>query len=261
MDISIIISVYKDLESLDTVLHSLEWQTEKNFEIIIAEDCETKEMVEFIQKNTYKFLKLKHVSQEDIGFRKTKILNEAIKIAEGKFVIFLDGDCIVHKDFVKEYKKEFKSNRVLVGRRVLLSERLTKKIKKNFYIPNYFQLLFSKSKHREEGIKIFSISFRKKVRGILGSNFGLSKMLLEKINGFDEDYQRVGTGEDDDLCWRVKRVSNVEIVSIRNKALQYHLDHPRKDRVEDATFNMMLMKKKMKEPGYFCRNGIKKTDF
>ena len=83
-------------------------------------------------------------------------------------------------------------------------------------------------------------------------------MLLEMINGFDEDYQRVGTGEDDDLFWRLKRIPEVEVVSMRNKALQYHLDHPRKDRVEDAKVNLDLLRKKMKEPGYICKNGLKR---
>ena len=45
------------------------------------------------------FFEIKHVSQEDVGFRKCKILNEAIKIAS-KNIIIIDGDCLLHHKFL-----------------------------------------------------------------------------------------------------------------------------------------------------------------
>ncbi|MFY9082810.1 glycosyltransferase, partial [Aliarcobacter butzleri] len=38
MKISLIIAVYKDVESLELIIESLRNQTYKNFEVIIAED-------------------------------------------------------------------------------------------------------------------------------------------------------------------------------------------------------------------------------
>lgn len=258
MDVSLIVSVYKDFESLNVVIESLNRQQDKDFEVIIAEDCETKEMKKFISEIDYKFKKIKHVFQEDIGFRKNKILNKAVRAAEGKYLIFIDGDCFVHRDFIKEYKIFFKESSLLVGRRVMLSDCLTSKIKRFFYVPSYFRLVLSKSTHKEEGLKLPYIFSRKKMSGLIGSNFGLSKVLLEKINGFDEDYCRAGSGEDDDIFYRINLVPGVKLISVRNRALQYHLNHARSNRDDDTIFNLKLLKEKMKDSNYVCKNGLNK---
>ena len=44
-----------------------------------------------------------HLTQEDKGFRKNKILNEAIRTDKTGYMIFIDGDCIPHPDFIKEH--------------------------------------------------------------------------------------------------------------------------------------------------------------
>lgn len=258
MEITIIIAVYKDLKSLDLVIRSLNIQTYNNFEVIVAEDCQNSEMVNYLEKIKINFAGLKHVNQEDIGFRKTKILNEAVKKSSGKYLIFIDGDCICHKDFVLEYKKSFEENALLAGRRVMLSEKQTETIKNRFFIPTYFNLLFTQSSHREEGLKLPKFLARKKIGGLIGSNFGIDKKLLEKINGFDEDYCRAGSGEDDDIFFRVNRVENVKIISVRNRALQYHLFHSRGNREDDTIFNLLLLMEKKKNDGYKCKNGLEK---
>jgi hypothetical protein len=62
--------------------------------------------VEFLNKarHTHDYT-IQHISQEDIGFRKTRILNNSIKIAKGEKIVFIDGDCLLHKHFMKEYSK------------------------------------------------------------------------------------------------------------------------------------------------------------
>ena len=49
MKASLIISVYKNVQFLKAVLDSLQYQTEKDVEIIIAEDGESVEMKAFIE--------------------------------------------------------------------------------------------------------------------------------------------------------------------------------------------------------------------
>ena len=88
-------------------------------------------------------------------------------------------------------------------------------IKNNFYIPSLIQILLSKSSYKEEGIKLFGIFANKNVNGLIGSNFGISKELVYKINGFDEDYEAPGIGEDDDILMRIKKIGNINIISVR----------------------------------------------
>ena len=256
MKISVIIAVYKDYNSLKIVLESLYRQRYKDFEVIIAEDCEEIKMKELLASWKEK-LKIKHVFQEDKGFRKNKMLNQAIKISEGEYLIFLDGDCMVHPDFILEYAKKMGEKNLLVGRRVMLSKKLTESIKKYFYIPSLIKILFSKSSHKEEGIKLYSAFANKNVNGLIGSNFGISRELIYKINGFDEDYEAPGIGEDDDILKKKKKMGNINILSIRNKAIQYHLEHSREGKRD---LNLEIFQKKKLNENYRCKNGLEKLE-
>jgi len=104
--ISLIISFYKRLDILELIFQSLDKQSFKNFGIIVAEDNNDPQTVEFINKvrhmHTYG---IQHVSQENIGFRKTRILSNAVKTAKGEQIVFIDGDCIFHSK-----KTRFKSS-------------------------------------------------------------------------------------------------------------------------------------------------------
>lgn len=48
-------------------------------------------------------LNIIHVWHHDNGFRKTKILNEALKASSVAYIIFTDGDCISRKDFIEQH--------------------------------------------------------------------------------------------------------------------------------------------------------------
>ncbi len=255
MKISIIIAIYKDYKSLDVVLKSLEKQSYSFFEVVIAEDCMCLDIEKIRSK--YSTLKIKHVNQEDKGFRKNKALNKALKISEGDFIIFLDGDCFVHPKFVEAYNELFEENILLVGRRVMLSQGLTERIQNKFFIPSFFDILCSKSNHKEEGIRLPLKFSRKNINGLIGSNFGIDKKLLFKINGFDEDYEAPGVGEDDDIYMRLKKAGDVKFKSIRNRAIQYHLEHSRK-KLENE--NTKLFNEKKKRISFRCLNGLEKLE-
>ena len=125
---SVIISVYKDTHALCAVLNSLKLQTESHFEIIISEDGCSKEMAIFVQQYNW-FCPFEHLTQEDIGWRKNRALNRAICAAKAPWIIFIDGDCVVHNRFVEMHLRYAEENRVLLGKRVKLSEPLSRNLK------------------------------------------------------------------------------------------------------------------------------------
>ncbi len=266
---SIIISVYNNIRNLDLIFNALTIQSFKDFEVIVSDDGSGEEMNKFIsgwkQKNS---LSIRHVWQEDSGFRKNKILNESIRKSGSDYLIFIDGDCIPHSEFIEAHISNMENNTALFGRRVYLGEDLSSSLSAdNILSKNYekFNLNLIKesltkkekgSYNAEEGIIIKNKTVRKLILkedvGILGSNFSLQKSLIEKINGFDENFIGPGYGEDTDIERRL-RIFGAKIKSIRNLAVQYHLYH-RKTIESSANRDYYNMIKD--DRNYFCINGL-----
>ena len=75
-DTSVIITTYNNPAWLEKVLWSYTCQTRKDFEILIADDGsndETRELIEAMRSQVP--FPIRHVWQEDDGFRKCRILN------------------------------------------------------------------------------------------------------------------------------------------------------------------------------------------
>lgn len=240
---SVIISIYNKIDFLELVLAGFEKQSFQDFEIILADDGSSLNScykIEEISNNTS--LHLTHIWQEDKGFRKNKILNRAIVSAQTEILIFIDGDCIPHPEFVKEHIENLKEKSCNTGRRVNLSEKfslmLTPGKIKNGYIEKNFLLLvkdglIGKSFDVEKGLyfqnKFIRDIFNKKKRGLLGCNFSIHKNDLLEINGFDERYEAPSIGEDSDIQYRLE-LNNIGINSLNNIAVQYHLYHKLQER-------------------------------
>ena len=91
--ISLIISFYKRLNFLELIHQSIDRQSYKDFEVILAEDNNDPETVEFIIKARMKYnFAIQQISQEDIGFRNTRILNRTVLTAKGGRHVIIDGD-------------------------------------------------------------------------------------------------------------------------------------------------------------------------
>lgn len=263
---TVIISFYNKIDYLRLVLAGFEAQTEKDFEVIIADDGSRSEIVSQLKEMSEKLpFKVTHIWQEDKGFRKNRILNRAVAAAGTDYLIFVDGDCVPHREFVREHLNNRKEDVCFTGRRVNLSERMTsivteEGIKKGFFEKNIFRLivdeLFRNSFDVEKGF-YFKNRFLKKVlnmkkRGLLGSNFSINKADLYKINGFDERYEAPSIGEDSDIQFRLELIG-IKIKSLNNIAVQYHLYHKLLDRPQ---VNLDLFDTVKKERRPFTPFGI-----
>jgi cellulose synthase/poly-beta-1,6-N-acetylglucosamine synthase-like glycosyltransferase len=268
---SLIISIYNNIRALELILTALTIQHNKNFEVIVADDGSGEKIHKFI--NTFKKsskLDIQHVYHDDKGFRKTKILNSAIKSAKTNYLIFIDGDCIPHSNFTNEHITHKELNTVLCGRRVNLSKRFSDKItvekilNKGFQKVNITYVLDSwrgknvRSTFIEEGIvlknKILRKFFSKSQPHIVGCNFSLYRSMMEKINGFDENYIGPGFGEDSDIEYRL-RLAGYKFKSVRNLAILFHLHHTRS--VESAQ-NACYYEQLFDRNDFVCKNGLVK---
>lgn len=268
MKVSIIVAVYKDVESLALIIDALKHQTYKNFEVIIAEDGENSDMRAFVA--SIEGLDVKHTTQEDIGIRKARSQNNGIIASSGEYLIFIDGDCVPYTTFIEAHAALAEEGSVLSGRRVNLSEVLTNKIKnkhldvidieKRLY--KYIGLAFEKNSKYEYGIYFSPTGWiypllsklRKRNTSLLGCNFSCFREDMIAINGFDEGYGETSLSDDTDLDWRF-RTYGLTIKSCKNVANMFHLWHTYNER-DIGSFYWNKMVENKEADRFRCEKGL-----
>ena len=267
INVSVIISIYNRIDYLKLVLAGFERQTLRDFEIILADDGSKHDIIKEIEHLSKSIpFKLTHIWQQDKGFRKNKILNKSISAACSDYVIFIDGDCVPHSQFIREHYANRKKRMCLTGRRVNLSEKITgiltpENVKDGFLERNKLKIIFDgiwgKSLDVEKGFyfknEFLRRYFNKKKRGLLGCNLSIHKEDLLNINGFDERYEAPSVGEDTDIQFRLEQIGT-RIKSLNNIAVQYHLYHKIQERPQK---NLDLFNKVKLSGDHFTPFGIK----
>jgi glycosyltransferase involved in cell wall biosynthesis len=239
---SIILATYQWPEALSLVLSGLLTQTEKNFEVVIADDGSderTKGVIEAYRARGA--FPIHHFWQENKGFRKSRILNQAIDASQGETLIFLDGDCVPHGAFVEEHVKLQDGKHYVAGRRVDLSPSFTRSLTPEKIEagalngnPSGLWRLWLDS-FRKDGSGPFHRSYlvknpllrkvfgMEKVADLKGCNFSALRKHILSIDGFDESYEGYGR-EDTDVEIRLQNLG-LKIRSGKNLCLQFHLWH------------------------------------
>ncbi len=113
---SVIFTTYNHPKWLEKTLWGFAAQTWRDFEIIVADDGsgpETRAVIERAQREID--IPIRHIWQEDDGFQKCRILNKAIAESRGEYLIFTDGDCIPHPDFVRNHVELAEPDTMLSG--------------------------------------------------------------------------------------------------------------------------------------------------
>lgn len=258
MKATLIISVYKDVSALHAILRSVELQTEKDFELIIAQDANENCFQALIADYQRQGFAIQLLQQEDNGFQKNKILNKAIQTAQTEKLIFIDGDCVLHPEFIAQHIKLLQPNSFCAGKRVDLDKITAKSIRNGeTIIPKFWQMLKNKTNRIEETFR-FLIPFKgNSETRLLGCNMSFNKSDLLKLNGFDEDYVNAGYGEDVDIEFRAL-LFGLRKINVRYRAIQYHLFHERPEREDKVAISRELFHQKRDLGVFYCVNGIEK---
>lgn len=237
MQLSIIISTYNSPAWLEKVLWGYSCQTHQDFELIIADDGSdhrTAELLERMRGETG--LNIRHIWQEDKGFRKSRILNKAILQAQHDYLVFTDGDCIPRRDFLQVHAEEARPGHYLSGGYFKLPMSTSKTISKDDIISGR---CFDVSWLRRHGLgfwrKNYKIALGPKAARIFnritttpcnlkGSNASVWKADALNVNGLDE--RMPWGGQDREFGVRLIN-SGVKPKHVRFNAIVIHLDHAR----------------------------------
>jgi glycosyltransferase involved in cell wall biosynthesis len=248
--ISLIVATYNRPDALAAVLRSLAGQSDRNFEIVVGDDGSGPPTRDVVNHWSAKVgVPLKHVRQEDRGFRLAEIRNRAIATGAGSYLIFLDGDCIARPDFVAAHRRLAEPGFFVSGNRVLLSQRLTERVlTKNLELESWS--LGTCAMYRAHGdvnrlLPLMTLPLgplRKRLmdqwEGVRGGNFAFFRADLERVDGFETSF--VGWGlEDSDIVIRMIR-SGVKRKDGRFATGVLHLWHPEADRLQLAAHRTQL---------------------
>jgi len=269
MKLSIIISTYNSEEWLHKVLLGYSVQSEKDFEIIIADDgstSKTKAVIDFFQQ---KFLHpIQHVWHEDLGFRKCKILNQAILQSSSDYLLFTDGDCVPRKDFVEAHLQYKENGFFLSGGYFKLPMSISKTISDDDIInQDCFKISWLKKQGLKTNFKLSKLTGNRYFAGFMnwitptkrswnGHNSSGFKNDILAINGFNELLEY--GGEDREMG---ERLFNNGLLSkqIRYSAICVHLDHTRSYvNPEKVKFNSEVRKYNQKNKVTWITSGIDK---
>lgn len=235
---SLLISTYNWCEALNLCLNSVLQQSQQPDEIVIADDGSREDtkliITEFSKKSSTPVI---HVWHEDIGFRKTIILNKAIAKCSADYIIQIDGDLILHKHFIKDHIRFARANMFVCGSRVKIKTNLTKEILKtrNINIPKWDKGL----KSPINGLRYPLLSpllqhwHRNDYLYARGCNMAFWKNDCIRINGYNEAMLGWGREDSEFAC----RLSNAGTTKrfLKFSAIAYHLDHKK---CSDANFNI-----------------------
>jgi glycosyltransferase involved in cell wall biosynthesis len=212
--ISVIVTTYDREDALDAALRALSRQTDRNFEIVIADDGSGPETQALIENwRTRLAVPLKHVRHEHRGFRGGEIRNRGIAASEGALCIFLDGDCLAAADFIAVHRRLAAPGWFVTGNRILLSRELTESVLAQGEPAEQWCYATLTQQRLRGGINRLMPVLRLPLgplrklnagnwRGAQTCNLAVARNDLDRIDGFDCSYAGWGL-EDSDLVVRL----------------------------------------------------------
>jgi glycosyltransferase involved in cell wall biosynthesis len=238
--ISVIVTTYNREDALEAVLSALSGQTDREFEVVVADDGSRPTTAALIERWKGRLgVPLSHAWQADRGFRAAEIRNRALLAARGDYCIFLDGDCIARADFVATHRRLAERGWFVTGNRVLLSRELTAAVLCEGVLPQTWNLAQWINRRAQGGVNRLAAVLRlplgplRKLRpgqwlGARSCNLAVWRSDLELVDGFDASFRGWGR-EDSDLLIRLLH-SGVRRKDGRFATGVIHLWHEEEDR-------------------------------
>jgi glycosyltransferase involved in cell wall biosynthesis len=229
MKTTLIVATYEWTEALDLVLKSVARQTQLPDEIIVADDgsgAATEALVAQWGKRLP--IPVRHVWQENKGFRLARSRNRAIAAAIGDYIISVDGDLVLNQHFIEDHKRVARPGYFVQAARVLTGPATSRRMLEqgimdlNFFAPDI--------KRRRHTLRNRLLSWlvmqrtRRDQRQLRGCNQAYWRQDLLRVNGFNE--AMVGWGrEDHELAVRLNNIG-IKRKNLKFAGLAIHLYHP-----------------------------------
>jgi glycosyltransferase involved in cell wall biosynthesis len=254
---SLIIATYNWREALALVLSTVRAQTALPDEVLVADDGSRPDTADFLKHEAATFpVPLRHIRQDDDGFRKGRILNEAMARSRGDYLIAIDGDMLVHPEFVHSHLHFSRRGWYIQGSRMMLGMAATARTLAAGR--RMAGVLSPDVRNRINGIHApFLSRFSRGEPGPIyrtrGCNISYWRDDILRVNGYNEDMEGWGR-EDTELVARLMN-SGVRRRNLKFAAVSYHLHHRTRPRDGDAA-NYELVLRVVRDRVTRCEHGI-----
>ena len=241
--VSVIIVNYNGKKFLEKCLESLCKVNYENFEIIVVDNNSTDGSVELVTKNYPSIILLKLNSNK--GFAEPN--NIGAKIANGKYLLFLNNDTIVTPNFISEMVQVIENDKkIAICQSLLLKPDESVDSSGDFI--DHLGIVYNSTKKTDEIREISSAR---------GASMLIRKDVFDILEGFDEKFYV--SFEDVDLGWRTWMIGYKVILT--PKSVVYHVGGQTiKSKKPEIAFhgfkNQLAMKITNFEPPIAIRNTL-----
>ncbi|WP_426667673.1 glycosyltransferase family 2 protein [Mucilaginibacter sp. McL0603] len=257
--VALLISTYNWPEALELVFQSILNQTTLPDEILIADDGSTESTRKLIEKySKIVNIPLHHAWQEDLGFRKARVLNMAVKRSSADYIIEIDGDILLHPKFVEDHIRNAEAGMFVQGARAAIGYEKTTKIlngRSNILKINAFS---NDINSRFNAIRLPFLSFlvtdkKSGHSNIKACNLAYWRRDYIAVNGYDNQFQGWGW-EDNEFAARLIN-AGIKKKRLKLAAVCYHLYHEHNANWQ-AKDNEKRHENTVKNKVIFCVNGF-----
>ncbi|MBB3226413.1 glycosyltransferase involved in cell wall biosynthesis [Luteibacter sp. Sphag1AF] len=266
MKVSLVVLTYNWPDALRVVLDSVAAQSTLPDEVIVADDGSAAQTAELVAGFAARFpVPLRHVWQEDAGFRAARARNRGFAAARGDYVILIDGDMLLHRDFVADHLMLAERGHFLQGGRLKVTDAETARLlsggKPVFapWIPADFNVFDGTRRlYAFHQPMLARWKARKRNGGrVMSCNMSFWRDDLLRVNGFDERMEGYGA-EDRELAARLGN-AGVKRRQLKWAALALHLEHASRAQpdVNDMSLsNNRLFRDTVEQHIVRCERGI-----
>lgn len=264
-DLSVIVTTFERPRHLRRVLLSLAVQQDFawRLEVVVADDGSQDETPHIVEEfASHVPFPVRFVTHRHEGFWPARTRNEGFAASSGRYILFLDGDCVVPPDHLAIHMRMRRPDGAFTGDCVRLDPQTSEKITEDVVRRAEYLDWPCRRELRRLAIAHWKAVFYHLIRHpekprVLSGNLALWREDFLRINGFDENYRGWGC-EDDDLGLRLHQ-AGIRVCSIRRWTRTYHLWHPRAATAPQKVSNGVNFRY-LHRAGRLtkCRNGFKK---
>lgn len=264
---SLLVTTYNWPQALQAVLASVRRQTVLPDEVVIADDGSGVDTHAMLLQEARDFpTALRHVWQEDRGFRAASSRNRALAACRGDYIVMIDGDMLLHPAFIADHLALAQRGNFLQGGRIQATETLTKRLVDGA-MPRFHPFMDADfhAQHgddRHHAMHNLALARKKAASTNAGStvmscNFSAWLDDITAANGFDERMEGYGS-EDLELDVRLRN-AGLRRRRLKFAGLAIHLAHRSRAPVdpEDTTApNNCILKDSAERHVTRCEQGM-----